>query len=110
MPLEMLTGINRVSILKIIISFRGSYNFLQVTPPKTYENGTYLQAIQQDLMTSVFISRIPKQLDDNDMLELLNVSLGIWSMQWLYHTRECNGCTILENAMVVFTLEKELQY
>ena len=58
-------------------NFRGSYNFLQVTPPKSYESGTYLQAIQQDLMTSVFISRIPKQLEDSDMLDLLNVCLFV---------------------------------
>lgn len=55
------------------ICSRSIYNYLPLTESKGYEGGTFFAAIQQDLPTLIFISRIPKEFDDDDMNELLNV-------------------------------------
>jgi hypothetical protein len=53
---------------------RASYNYLnQQTSKREYIPGIYLAQVQQELNSLIFISRIPKEFDDSDMMELLKV-------------------------------------
>lgn len=80
------------------------YNFLPINPAKEYIPGQFLASIQQDLNTMVFCSRIPSELDDDDMMELLGTcgALKAWKrVKNVDGSRTHYGFCIFETALGV---------